>query len=451
MDKRIDLASVGPLLRLWRRRWYGFVRMQARVARHIARSGSLITVSASAKSDICRDFKVPPDRVRVIPLGVDARLFRPRQDARVPGRIIAVASADSALKGTATLLHAVAKLVTDRDVHLIIVGRPTPATERLAAQLSIADRVTFTHGLDDQAFSALLASAEIAVVPSLYEGFSLPAIEHMASGTPLVASRSGALPEVTGDAAALVTPADSEELAGALRRLHDSPAERAVLADRALRRVGERFAWPAVAQATVAQYREAQDRGERQPGGTRVLTVDFRRFPIRPGQRVLDLGCGGGRHAFEVYRRGGNVVAFDLDPAELGPVRSMFAAMREAGEGIRGGARGAVSGDATGMPFGDGVFDRVIAAEVLEHVLDDQRAMNELARVLRPGGLAAVTVPSWLPERICWAPVHRVPRGPGGACAYLHASRAGSQAGPGRAERRGGTTTRTGCTRRTGG
>jgi glycosyltransferase involved in cell wall biosynthesis len=264
VDKRIDLASVGPLLRLWRRRWYGFVRMQARVARRIARSGSLITVSASAKSDICRDFKVPPDRVRVIPLGVDARLFRPRQARRAPGRIIAVASADSALKGTATLLHAVAKLVTDRDVHLIIVGRPTPATQRLAAQLSIADRVTFTHGLDDQAFSALLASAEIAVVPSLYEGFSLPAIEHMASGTPLVASRSGALPEVTGDAAALVRPGDSEELAGALRRLHDSPAERAVLADRALRRVGERFAWPAVAQATVAQYREARDRQDRE-------------------------------------------------------------------------------------------------------------------------------------------------------------------------------------------
>jgi glycosyltransferase involved in cell wall biosynthesis len=267
VDKRIDLASVGPLLRLWRRRWYGFVRMQARVARHVARCGSLITVSASAKSDICRDFKVPPDRVRVIPLGVDARLFRPRQAARAPGRIIAVASADSALKGTATLLHAVAKLVTDRDVHLIIVGRPTPATERLAVQLSIADRVTFTHGLDDQAFSALLASAEIAVVPSLYEGFSLPAIEHMASGTPLVASRSGALPEVTGDAAALVRAGDSEELAGALRRLHDSPAERAVLADRALRRVGERFAWPAVAQATVAQYREAMDRQAREQRG----------------------------------------------------------------------------------------------------------------------------------------------------------------------------------------
>jgi len=262
VDRRIELAALGPLDRLSRRRWYGFVRMQARVARRLARSGPLITVSASSQRDICRDFKISPERVRVIPLGVDTRVFRPREAARVPGRIIAVASADSAMKGTGTLLQAVAKLVTDRDAHLIIVGRPAPATERLTAQLSLADRVTFTHGLDDEAFSALLASAEIAVVPSLYEGFSLPAVEHMASGTPLVASRSGALPEVTGDAAALVTPGDSEELAAVLRRLHDSPAERAALADRALRRVGQRFAWPAVARATVVQYREAMQSQE---------------------------------------------------------------------------------------------------------------------------------------------------------------------------------------------
>ena len=257
VDKRIDLASAGWLGGLSRRRWYGFVRMQARVARRVAGSGSLITVSESSKRDICRDFRVPPGRVHIIPLGVDTRVFRPRQAARVCGRIIAVASADSAIKGIATLLRAVGKLVTDTDAHLIIVGKPAPATQRLAAQLGIADRVTFTPGLDDEAFSALLASAETAVVPSLYEGFSLPAVEHMASGTPLVASRTGALPEVTGDAAVLVTPGDDEELAATLRRLHDSPAERAALADRALRRVGERFAWPAVAKATVEWYRDA--------------------------------------------------------------------------------------------------------------------------------------------------------------------------------------------------
>ena len=158
-----------------------------------------------------------------------------------------------------------------------------------------------------------------------------------------------------------------------------------------------------------------------------MLTVDFARFPVRPGDRVLDVGCGGGRHAFEVYRRGANVVAFDLDPAELIPVTGMFDAMREAGEAgpqaVPDGrqaepdgtaAATAISGDATAMPFGDGSFDRVIAAEVFEHILDDQRAINELARVLRPGGLAAITVPSWLPERICWAlstEYHEVPGG----------------------------------------
>jgi glycosyltransferase involved in cell wall biosynthesis len=262
VDKRIDLAATGglnPLSRLSRRRWYGFVRMQARVARRLAGSGSLITVSESSKRDICRDFRVPPGQVHIIPLGVDTRVFRPRQAARVPGRIIAVASADSAIKGVGTLLRAVGKLATDRDVHLVIVGKPAPATERLAAQLSLTDRITFTHGLDDEAFSALLASAEIAVVPSLYEGFSLPACEHMASGTPLVASRTGALPEVTGDAAVLVTPGEDEELAAVLRRLHDSPAERAALADRALDRARERFAWSAVARATAEQYRDVME------------------------------------------------------------------------------------------------------------------------------------------------------------------------------------------------
>jgi SAM-dependent methyltransferase len=145
-----------------------------------------------------------------------------------------------------------------------------------------------------------------------------------------------------------------------------------------------------------------------------VLTVDFRRFPVGEGDRVLDMGCGGGRHAFEAYRKGARVVAFDHDTGELPPVAGMFAAMAAEGEAGPSGAAHAMAGDATAMPFGDCSFDRVIAAEILEHVPHDQRAMAEIARVLRPGGIAAVTVPAWLPERVCWAlssEYHEVPGG----------------------------------------
>ncbi len=254
VDKRLDLAERGWLGRLDKGRWYGFVRMQGRVARH---AGPLITVSEAAKLDICRDFLVPPERVHIVPLGVDTRLFRPRPQPRVSGRIVTVTSADSPLKGLPSLLRAVAKLVTERDVHLVVVGSPAAATRAQAAQLSLGERVTFTSGLPDEQYAALLASAEVAVIPSMYEGFSLPAVEHMASGTPLVTTRAGALPEVTGDAALFVAPGDPEELAAALRMLLDDAARRETLAERGLRRVGERFAWPAVAAATVALYRAA--------------------------------------------------------------------------------------------------------------------------------------------------------------------------------------------------
>lgn len=145
-----------------------------------------------------------------------------------------------------------------------------------------------------------------------------------------------------------------------------------------------------------------------------MLTVDFDRLPIRTGDRVLDLGCGAGRHAFEVLRRGGRVVALDRSAGELAEVTGMCQAMRTAGEAGRGGDARSVRGDALALPFADGTFDRVIAAEILEHIPHDTAAMAELYRVLRPGGLAAITVPAWLPERICWAlsePYHTVEGG----------------------------------------
>src|SRR6202050_5358949 len=265
VDRRIELAAAKGFSRLSKRRWYGFVRMQGRVARRV---GPVLTGSESSCEDICRDFRVPRSSVHVIPLGVDTRLFHPRQAPRVPGRIVAVASADSPVKGISTLLRAVAKVTTERNVELTVVGKPAAGgpTERLVAELALGDKVRFVSGITDTELAEFIATAEIAVVPSLYEGFSLPAVEHMASGTPLIASRTGALPEVTGDAAVLVEPGNPEALAAALRDLLDSPAERARLGAAAWQRVQERFAWPAVARATVGQYREAMARFPARPG-----------------------------------------------------------------------------------------------------------------------------------------------------------------------------------------
>jgi SAM-dependent methyltransferase len=134
-----------------------------------------------------------------------------------------------------------------------------------------------------------------------------------------------------------------------------------------------------------------------------MLTVDFERLGLAPGERVLDMGCGAGRHAFECLRRGAAVVAFDADEVELKGVTAIMAAMEEKGEVPAGAAAVAVCGTALDLPFEDGTFDRIIAAEVLEHIPDDGRAMRELARVLRPGGRLAVTVPRYGPELVNWA------------------------------------------------
>jgi SAM-dependent methyltransferase len=134
-----------------------------------------------------------------------------------------------------------------------------------------------------------------------------------------------------------------------------------------------------------------------------MLTVDFDRLGLLAGDRVLDMGCGAGRHAFEMFRRGGDVVAFDQDGDVLAAVLDLFGAMRDAGEVPLGAEADIKQGDALALPFVDGEFDRVVAAEVLEHIPDDAGAIAELARVLRPGGTMAVTVPRWLPEKVCWA------------------------------------------------
>jgi SAM-dependent methyltransferase len=134
-----------------------------------------------------------------------------------------------------------------------------------------------------------------------------------------------------------------------------------------------------------------------------MLTVDFDRFPVGPGDLVLDMGCGAGRHAFALARRGADVVALDMDAEELTGVWEMLAAMRIENEIPPGSVTAAIRGNAYMLPFPDDTFDRIVAAEVLEHLPEDTVAMAELTRVLKPGGMIAVSVPRWLPEKVCWA------------------------------------------------
>ncbi|PND56913.1 glycosyl transferase family 1 [Mycobacterium sp. ENV421] len=258
-DRVLDLAAA----KWWRKplvhRWYGFAQMQKKVARRIP---DLLTVSSSSATDIADDFGVSPQQLRVVPLGVDTELFKPSDAPRVPGRIIAISSADRPLKGIGHLLNAVAKLRTEHDLELQLVAKlePNGPTEKLIAELGISDIVHTSSGLSDEELAGLFASAEIACIPSLYEGFSLPAVEAMASGTPIVASRAGALPEVLGpdgECADLVTPGDVTELTAALGRLLESPARRQWLGTAGRRRALDVFSWESVAAQTVRVYEQA--------------------------------------------------------------------------------------------------------------------------------------------------------------------------------------------------
>jgi glycosyltransferase involved in cell wall biosynthesis len=266
-DRRVDMSAARGRKKISTWRWYGFLTMQGRVAR---RMRHVVTVSKSSARDIVADFGVAPERIEVIPLGVEPEVFQHYQDPRVPGRIVAMASADTPMKGIATLLEAFAKLRTERDVELLLITRPKPGgrTEQLIDHLSIQDSVRFVSGLSDTELAEVVGSAEIACVPSLYEGFSLPTVEAMACGTPLVVSRAGAIPEVVGQdglCADLVTPGDAEELAHALGALLDDPDRRRRMGEDGRRRALERFSWRAVAEATAAAYTRAiEDRNDKE-------------------------------------------------------------------------------------------------------------------------------------------------------------------------------------------
>jgi glycosyltransferase involved in cell wall biosynthesis len=260
VDRRLEVEhALGWYRRLSLRRWYSFTNMQTQVAARLKR---VITVSENSFNDIVADHQVDPARMAIVAVGVDVDLFKPQAHiAPVPGRLITTASADVTMKGLRYLLEALAKVRTEReDAHLVVIGKRKPdgQADKTIRRLGLEHAVEFVTGVPDQRIIDLYAEAELAVVPSLYEGFSLPAIEAMACGTPLVATSGGALPEVVGrdgETALVVPPGDSEALAAKRRWALGRDDLRATVGAAGRQRVVDQWSWRHTACNTVEQYR----------------------------------------------------------------------------------------------------------------------------------------------------------------------------------------------------
>jgi glycosyltransferase involved in cell wall biosynthesis len=264
VDRDLDLEHAANAWRRFTlRRWYGFLGMQMKVAREIPR---VVTVSESSKRDIVAQMGVQADRLHIVPVGVDPEIFHPMPEiARRPGRLMTTTSSDVPMKGLVPLLEAVAKVRTERDdVELVIIGKAKEKSKipSLIERLGLQDTVRFVSGVATERIVELYAEAEVAVVPSLYEGFSLPAIEAMACGVPLVSTTGGALPEVVGndgETGLLVAPGDPDALAHMLLRALDDRGLRTRIGAAGRARALEKFTWRATAVGTVENYRALLD------------------------------------------------------------------------------------------------------------------------------------------------------------------------------------------------
>ena len=260
VDRRLETKHAPtPWKRFTKNRFYAFTGMQTKVARKLPR---ILTVSSNSYDDIIADYGVDPERLHIVHVGVDPQQFRPIDNVNVvPGRLMTTASADVAMKGLAFLLEALAKLrAKDDSIHLVVIGKPkydSKATQ-LIKELDLAESIEFVSGVTDQRIVELYNEAEVAIVPSLYEGFSLPAIEAMSCGVPLVATTGGALPEVVGAdgvTALQVPPGDSDALAQKIGWALEQTNLRSVVGAAGRERVIQNFSWKITAERTVEHYR----------------------------------------------------------------------------------------------------------------------------------------------------------------------------------------------------
>jgi glycosyltransferase involved in cell wall biosynthesis len=259
VDRDLDLAhATNPWRRFTLRRWYSFLDMQIDVVRQMPR---VLTVSESSRHDIVEQMGVSADRLHVVPVGMDPDVFGPRPAiGRVPGRLVTTASSDVPMKGLAPLLESLAKVRAERnDAHLVVIGKPKGKSKipALIERLGLSGAVEFVSGITTERVVELYAEAEVACVPSLYEGFSLPAVEAMACGVPVVGTTGGAVPEVIGrdgETGLLVPPGDPDALSVALLRALGDPELRARIGAAGRERALANFTWRRTAEGTVEHY-----------------------------------------------------------------------------------------------------------------------------------------------------------------------------------------------------
>ncbi|MFJ8464840.1 glycosyltransferase family 4 protein [Streptomyces swartbergensis] len=362
VDRQLELdAAQGWQRRFSVRRWYGFTRMQKRVARRLP---SVLTVSGTSQREIIDHLGVRQDRIHVVHIGADTDLFSPDPSVPVvPGRIVTTSSADVPLKGLVHLVEALAKVRTEHPAaHLVVVGkRPAEGPVAQAMQrYGLDGAVEFVKGISDAELVDLVRSAQVACVPSLYEGFSLPAAEAMATGTPLLATTGGAIPEVAGrdgETCLAVPPGDSEALAAGLGRLLGDPELRARLGAAGRERVLRYFTWARAAEGTVARYREAIARS--QDGDTGRSAAPDERSVVTPpasggsavgGDRSAPVASAGSASPGSDRSAVGGDRSASLASGGSGVAGDCPASVVSAGSASPGSDRSAVGGDRSASP-----------------------------------------------------------------------------------------------------
>jgi glycosyltransferase involved in cell wall biosynthesis len=260
IDRDLAVQSATSLKdKLGLKRWFSFINMQIKVARRLSH---IITVSQTARQHIADTFRISEDKLRVIYNGIDTDIFSPSPTvARLNNRLLVVISRDTPVKGLRFMLEALAVLRQRHDLELIVVAKGTDnrTTQRLISTLGIRDYVKFIDEIDTLELVNQYRLASVVIVPSVYEGFGLPAAEAMACGAPTVSTTAGALPEVVGDAGILVPPADVKALVNAISALVVNPDKRKHLSAIGRRRIVQTFNWGNTAKNTAEVYAEAID------------------------------------------------------------------------------------------------------------------------------------------------------------------------------------------------